>query len=262
MIKKYILTIILFAPVFGFAQFDQLSDIDLRPRAFGFHVGGKVGSNILTAPTRQNTLSSDAKTFEEYNNFAFGVGAELDLTPIQHENFFYTYRHEWNVGLGFGTSYHYQLYGSELGIGLNGIFLTYHHKSRFLNIVGYNPVAENSGTVNETIHYSKYSGIRHRAIGVKFNVGDGTDLEIAFLMESFKTDQGRDPWQGALIRWEDIDQGWGLETMLFWNHAAFGYDFTGSSASTEEYSPTGFFFNLKCTYKFSYRSNYGKAFNL
>lgn len=261
MIRKYILAISLLAPVIGIAQFDPLNDIDLRPQAFGFHVAGKVSSNLLTAPTRQNTLSAEERTFEEYNNFAAGVGAELDLTPIQHENFFYTYRHEWSVGLGLGTSYHYQLYGSEFGLGLNGIFLTYHHKSRFLNIVGHNPVAENSSTVSETVHYSKYSGIRHRAIGVKFDVGNGTELEVAYLMESFTTDQGRDPWQGALIRWEDVDQGWGLETMLFWNHAAYGYDFTNTT-STEEYSPTGFFFNLKATYKFSYRSNYGKAFNL
>lgn len=262
MIKKYIIAIILLAPAFSMAQFEQLNNINTSPRAFGFRLSGNISTNILSAPTRQNTFADGSETFEEYNNFAGGIGAELEFSPLEHENFFYNYSHEWNMGLGFGTSYHYQLYGSEFGVGLNGIFLTYHHKSRFLNVIGYNPVANNSTSVDETIHYSKYSGIRHRAIGMKFDLGESSSLEFAYLMEEFTTDQDREPWQGALVRWDAKDKGWGLETMVFWNHAAYGYDYTNNTASSEEYSPTGFFFNFKVNYKFSYRSNYGRMFNL
>lgn len=258
---KYFYLSLLFLPSLGFAQSAFSPDIDLQAQAFEFEVAAKVNSNLLTAPTRQNTISSGEESFEEYNNFALGVGAELIFSPVVHENFYYTYRHEWNMGLGIGTSYHYQLRGSEFAVGTNGLFLTFHQKTRFMNIVGYNPVAENSGTVNETVHYSKYSGIRHQAIGIRFNLGYESTLELAFLMERFKLDEGREPWQGALIRWDAKDSDWGIETMLFWNHAAYGYVFT-SSEPTEELNPTGFFFTLKLNYRFNYRSNYGRMLDL
>jgi hypothetical protein len=256
--KRIYLSLFILTPLFNYAQLDILNEIDLRPKSFDFQVSGKASSNLLIAPSRQNTLpASGTEVFEEYHSLNGGVSAELILSPVIHENFFYTYRHEWSLGMGVGTSYHYQLWGNEFGIGKGGYYLTYHYKSRFMNIVGYTASASGDG-VDETAHYSKYSGIRHQAFGVKLDIGDGSSIELAFLMEKFTTDQDREPWQGALVRWDNDDDGWGIETMLFWNHAAYGYYFT-SVEPMEEYSPTGFFLNLKVSYRFGYRSNYGRV---
>jgi|GEM_PF-3269737 len=255
--KKIYLALFLLIPLFKYAQFDILS-----PKSFDYQISGKVSTNLITAPTRQNTLpASGSQEFEEYQSFNGGVSAELLFSPIIHENFFYSYRHEWSLGMGIGTSYHYQLWGNEFGIGKGGHYLTYHHKSRFMNIVGYTASAIDGG-VDETAHYSRYSGIRHQAFGLKLDVGNGSSVELAFLMERFVTDvEQRDPWQGALIRWDDDNDGWGMETMFFWNHAAYGYYFTDAEP-TEEYSPTGFLLNIKVNYKFGYRSNYAKVLDL
>ncbi len=253
--KKTIYThFLLLFPLVFFGQSNTSSNLLKKT---SLELSGRVSTNVLSVPTRQNTLeASGYETFEEYQSTSAGVSGEICFSPILHDNFFYTYRHEWSLGLGPGTSYYYQLGGSEMGLGFYGNYLTYHLKNRFVNVIGYRPRASNASEVKEEVHYSKYTDIRQHAFGLKFNAGHSSTLEFAFLMENFKEDENQEPWQGALFRWDRKDAGWGLETMVFWSHPAYGYYFT-TEEPEGEYEPTGLFINVKLNYKFGYRNNYG-----
>lgn len=224
----------------------------------GYRLNFTAGMNGLAVPSRLNTFEGGDETFEPMSANTAGVLGRIAISPITSDYFFYTYRNELSVGMGYRTTHHYQIWGHEVGLGYKKVFLTFRWQERFFNSVGYFPVAQSRSSVDEYINYSKYQDIRRQAIGLQIQLSDKDQMNFGYLMEDAEFQYEGEPWQGAYLSWNRWNS-WGLYLEGFWNHPAYGYTFVDPSVIPADLPETSYFINLKLEYSIDMANGYDQV---
>lgn len=222
---------------------------------FGYRLNFTAAMNGLAVPSRLNTINGSDQSFEPMTAYTAGVVGRMAISPITSDYFFYTYRNEFSVGMGYRTTHHYQIWGHEVGLGYKTVFLTLRYQNRFLNSAGYFPDAQNANTVEEFTNYSKYQDITRTAIGLQIQLSQEDQMNFGYIMENAEFQYDGEPWQGAYISWNAWNS-WGVYLEGFWNHPAYGYTFVDQSAVPDDLPQTSFFVNLKLEYSIDIGNSY------